>query len=105
MPGMFRIALLTRPPFAGGTARGIRHGGGDNKASVQVSVRVVNSTMAASNNALPSLLLNGSLVVSQPAPNWVTGCSKAFPLRKDHRKKADNLGRLDSVKEAQQLMA
>ncbi|KAK8376067.1 hypothetical protein O3P69_008648 [Scylla paramamosain] len=53
MPGMFRIALLTQPPFAGGTARAIRHGDGNSKAAVQLSVRVVSSTSASTKHFPP----------------------------------------------------
>ncbi len=53
MPGMFRIALLTRPLSAGGTARDIRHGGGDSKVVVQLSVRVVSSTSASTKHFPP----------------------------------------------------
>ncbi|MPC31171.1 hypothetical protein E2C01_024453 [Portunus trituberculatus] len=82
-----------------------RHGGGSKVAvTVTATVRVVNSTSAPT-WALPPLL-NGSRVVLQPAPKWVTGCGKAFLLQKDHRKKAAKLvgvGCLVSMKSTQQL--
>ena len=101
MPGTVRIGLLTRPLLTGGTAQNIRHGGGKRNVSRQLYKCI--------NKARSSPLLNGSRVVLQPAPDWVTGCGKAFPLQKDHGKKAAKLAaterRLDGAKKAEQLVA
>ncbi|MPC54870.1 hypothetical protein E2C01_048799 [Portunus trituberculatus] len=106
MPSMVRIILHTRQLFAERTAWYIRHGGGNKVAVTSTgTVRVVNS-ISAPTWALP-LLLNGSRVVLQPAPKRVTSFGKAFPLKKDHQKKAAKLvgvGRLVSLKSTQQLV-
>ncbi|MPC48759.1 hypothetical protein E2C01_042542 [Portunus trituberculatus] len=75
--------------FAERTACYIQHGIGSKVAVTGTgTVGVVNSTSAPT-----WALLNRSWVVSQPAPKWVTGNGKTFPLQKDHRKKAAKLGR------------